>query len=161
MHTILVPIDGSGHAMKALQIGCDLSEKYDGRIVLLHVLASEKSAEELLRLQAASEYGPQITGELEKAAGDSPPLAESLLHAIGESMLSMGIARVHRRGLEAELHAIAKGDAAENILRAAQQIGANTIVMGCRGVSDVDAVIFGSVSHTVFEKADCTCISVK
>lgn len=160
MHTILVPFDGSGHALKALQIGCDLADKYSGRVVLFHVLATDKRAAELLQLQVAREYGPKITEELKKAAGD-PPLAESLLNTVGEKILSLGAARARKRGLDTELLAIAKGDPAENILLAAQHAGANTIVMGCRGLSDEKAAIFGSVSHTVFEKAECTCISVK
>ncbi|MDH3581086.1 MAG: universal stress protein [Hyphomicrobiales bacterium] len=160
MHTILVPFDGSGHALKALQIGCDLADKYGGRIALFHVLATDKRAEELLQLQAAKEYGAKITDALNKAAGE-PPLADVLLNAVGEKILSLGAARARKRGLDAELLGIAKGDPAENILLAAQKAGANTIVMGCRGLSDKKAATFGSVSHTVFEKAECTCISVK
>lgn len=75
--------------------------------------------------------------------------------------MNLGAVRARQRGLEPELLAIATGDPAENILIAVRQTGASTIVMGCRGLSDLDAVIFGSVSHTVFEKAECTCISVK
>ena len=160
MHTILVPFDGSGHALKALQIGCDLAAKYGGRIALFHVLATDKRAEELLQLQAASAYGAKITDALKKAAG-GPPLADPLLNAVGEKILHLGAARARKRGLDPELLAIAKGDPAENILLAAQKAGANMIVMGCRGLSDEKAVAFGSVSHTVFEKAECTCISVK
>lgn len=160
MHTILVPFDGSGHALKALQIGCDLAAKYGGRVVLFHVLATDKRAEELLQMQAAREYGPKLTEELKKVAG-SPPLAEPLLHAVGEKILNLGATRARKRGLDTELLAIAKGDPAENILLAAQHAGANTIVMGCRGLSDEKAATFGSVSQTVFEKAECTCISVK
>lgn len=74
MHTILVPFDGSGHALKALQIGCDLADKYTGRVVLFHVLATDKQAEELLQLQAAKEYGPEITEERERAAGATTPV---------------------------------------------------------------------------------------
>lgn len=169
MHTILVPFDGSGHALKALRIACDLSEKYGGRIALFHALARDKQAADFLRLMVAKELDPEIVEALKKAAdsgGQSPdrppqPIPDAVLRVIGEKILGQAAARVRRHGLEVETLPIEAGDPAESILLAARQTGANTIVMGCRGVSDDEAATFGSVSHTVFRKAECTCISVK
>lgn len=47
--TILVPIDGSDHAGKAVVIASDLAVKYGARLVLLHVVSGDKVPEELLR----------------------------------------------------------------------------------------------------------------
>lgn len=162
MHAILVPVDGSAHALKALHIACDLAGKYGGRIALLHVLAHGKQARDLLRLKIAKEFGTKITALLEQAAkGPAQPLPEDVLRAVGEKILDAAAAKVRQRGLETATLAIETGDPSEGILIAARNAGANTIVMGCRGLSDTDTSSFGSVSNTVFQKADCTCISVK
>lgn len=169
MHTILVPFDGSGHALKALRIACDLSEKYGGRIALFHALARDKQAADILGLLVAKELDSAITDALKKVVDSSeqtpdqppPPIPDAVLRVIGEMILAQAEARIRRHGLEVEILPMEAGDPAESILLAARQTGANTIVMGCRGVSDDEAATFGSVSHAVFRQADCTCISVK
>ena len=53
------------------------------------------------------------------------------------------------------------GDPAGEILERAAQIGADMIVMGSRGLSDLKGLLVGSVSHKVNHLADCTCITVR
>ncbi len=162
MQTILVPVDGSGHALKALRIACDLSEKYGGRIALLHVLTEGRRPGELLELETAKTFGPKLQTALLEAVGSDPePVPETLLAAIGESVLAQAAERVRRRGIETDILAVERGDPADTILIAQMRTRATTIVMGCRGVSRSATSAFGSVSNKVFEKAPCTCLSVK
>ena len=56
---------------------------------------------------------------------------------------------------------LATGDPVENIIEAHKLTGASTIVMGSRGLAPCVENINNSVSHQVFARADCTCISVK
>ncbi len=130
MHTILVPVDGSDHALKAITIACDLAEKYGGRIALLHVLAGDMSADK----------HPEIAGQ---------------------KILDEAESRVTRRGIDVDVLDLATGNPAECVLIAHRSSGASTIVMGCRGTRREGESAFGSVSSTVFERAECTCISVK
>ncbi len=164
MPAILVPVDGSVHALKALRIGGDLAEKYGGRMVLLHVLVPDRKAGRILALPIADALPFDISSHLKDAAEmPSQPvkLPNEILVAVGERILEDAAARVHRRGLELEVMPIDHGDPVEAILIAAQHSDANTIVMGCRGLSDDQAQGFGSVSRQVFQRADCSCISVK
>lgn len=158
MHSILVPVDGSAHALKALHIACDLAEKYGGQIVLLHVLTTERKARRILERPLADMLPADLVARLKDAADAVP---EDLRWRVGEGILDDAAARTHRRGLEMEIMPIVSGDPVECILVAARRAGANTIVMGCRGLSDEETNGFGSVSRRVFETADCTCISVK
>ncbi len=130
MHTILVPVDGSDHALKAITIACDLAEKYGGRVALLHVLAGN----------APEDNHPEIAGQ---------------------KILDQAASRVTRRGIDVDVLDLASGNPAESILTARKSCAASTIVMGCRGTRNGGETAFGSVSSTVFERADCTCISVK
>lgn len=161
MHTILVPTDGSGQAMKALHVACDLADKYGARIALLHILAKGKPAQGFLSLEIAGAFAPEVRDRLQEAASQSDPLDTSLLASVGESILAQAAARARRRGVEVEVLDMESGDPAETILVARKRVDANTIVMGCRGTGGGRGSSFGSVSNVVFERADCTCISVK
>ena len=35
---ILVPVDGSKHSVKAVELASDIASKYDAEVILLHVL---------------------------------------------------------------------------------------------------------------------------
>ncbi len=158
MQTILVPVDGSIHALKALRIACDLAEKYGGKVTLLHVLVEGRSAVELLDLHAANAFGPTLTAQLKESGAKAPV---ELLEVVGRKILDQAAAETDRRGLETNQLPIAVGDPAENILIALRQSGASTIVMGSRGAAHRDPSSFGSVSQAIFERANCTCLSVK
>lgn len=162
MHTILVPVDGSDHALKALHIACDLAEKYGGRLALLHVLAEGRSASQLLELASANTFGRELTAALRQAA-EKPAgrVGPALLKAVGAKILGQASARAGRRNVEVKILEMEQGEPAEAILVAQKRTGAGTIVMGCRGVGASNDSSFGSVSHRVFEKAGCTCVSVK
>ncbi|MBL4758716.1 MAG: universal stress protein [Rhizobiales bacterium] len=158
MQTILVPVDGSVHALKALRIACDLAEKYGGKVTLLHVLVEGRSADELLDLHAASTFGPVVTAQLRESAAQ---VSVNLLEQIGLKILDQAATETDRRGLETDQLPIAIGDPVENILIALKQSGASTIVMGSRGAARRDPASFGSVSQAIFARANCTCLSVK
>ena len=162
MHTVLVPVDGSNHALKALHIACDLAEKYGGRIALLHVLSRDRHASEFLDLEIANLFGPKLKTALQSAAQMSDePVSEELLTLVGAKILEQAGAKVRRRGLEVFDLPVEAGNPAECILAARERTDASTIVMGSRGTSGSHATSFGSVSNTVFERAQCTCLSVK
>jgi len=167
MNTILVPVDGSGHAMKALHIACDLAEKYNGRIALLHVIVPHKSARDLLSLKVADSFPPKLKSALQTAAraassGRTPAeIPISVLETVGERILDQAAQAVQRRSIEVEIRELETGSPVEAILLARKLTGANTIVMGCRGAGVSGRSSFGSVSNAVFEQANCTCLSVK
>lgn len=164
MSAILVPVDGSVHALKALRIAGDLADKYGGKIVLLHVLVPDRKAGRILSLPIADVLPPKMVAALGAAAGAPGARArvpEAVLKVVGEKVLEDAAAKVHRRGIDVEVMPIDHGDPVQSILIAARHSDANTIVMGCRGLSNNETQGFGSVSSQVFQKAECTCISVK
>lgn len=161
MNTILVPVDGSGHALKALRIACDLAAKHGGRIALLHVLAEHRSADEFLEMDAAGSFDQELEDSLKAIDRAAEPVPGYMLQAVAKAILDEAAGRAGRQGLDVDVLAIERGEPAECILVARKRCGANTIVMGCRGSSLRAVSSFGSVSSVVFEKADCTCIAVK
>ncbi len=177
MKTILVPTDGSATADAALDVAIDLAEKHGSSIKLLHVLLRDKDAFDLLRLPDLPEAGPEIADTLGKLAEaprverlasdilahpEAPdrPLPEELLRKIGAHVLKRAGGRAAARGVTAEALDVADGAAAPAIVAAAKRDGIDTIVIGMRGLRQIEAVTLGSVSQEVCQKAPCTCIAV-
>ena len=50
INTIIVPTDGSEHALKAVDHAADLAAKYGARVVILHSLLRNASASEIRTL---------------------------------------------------------------------------------------------------------------
>ncbi len=54
-----------------------------------------------------------------------------------------------------------RGDAAQAILEQAKKLGVDLIVLGSRGLGNVEGVLLGSVSHKVGQMAPCPCATVR
>lgn len=177
MKIILVPTDGSATAEKALDIALDLAEKHKAAVTLMHVLLRDKEPNELLRLPDLQAAGEGVVETLTKIAEapepehsvtemmgerDHPnrPVDEALLRQIGEHVLKRAVAQAAARGASAKLLDLLDDAPAKAIVAAAKTAGADTIVMGTRGLRTIEAIAFGSVSQEVCRTAPCSCIAV-
>lgn len=162
MHNILVPVDGSIHALKAAHIACDFAQKYEGKVSLLYVVPREKNAEKFLSLKVSSSYGPKLKSLLEAQSKAGEGLASpAVIAAIGEIILSQAARKVRHQGVEVSVLPLAHGEVVEQILAHIKSVGASVVVLGSRGVSYANDSAFGSVSNAVFAQAECTCLAVK
>ena len=178
MQKILVPLDGSLNSHKALSVACDLAKARSGSVVLLHVLLHDKEPEELHRvadMDGAPDALHKALDSLEAAPVEHEPSEEELLsdhnrvrrpvpndvlEQIGVCILAVGGKEAESVGVEAESVGPIDGPPAESILAAAAERNVDTIVMGRRGLRNIEAIALGSVSQAVGESADCTCITV-
>jgi nucleotide-binding universal stress UspA family protein len=171
--TILVPIDGSDHANKAVDLAADLAGKFKAKIVLLHVLLNHISVSELIKLcdelKAPDDLKKQL-GEIEDvvlntaaaAYGPVPiPVPVNLLEEVGFLIADSAKQLAEAKGAKnVETH-VRDGEPAELILAAAEHEKPDAIVMGSRGLGHISGMLMGSVSHKVNHLSDCTCITVK
>ncbi|MGA8262802.1 MAG: universal stress protein [Arenicellales bacterium] len=142
---ILVPVDGSDHSFDALQIAVLVAEKNGGRVTMLHVVPGGPLPEALKEYAYAEHMEP------------SPWLYED---QVAERILEAAAARVDGTTVNITRR-IEKGDPATKILESAESLGCDLIVMGHRGIGDVESLLMGSVSHKVNHKAACGVITVK
>lgn len=133
---ILVPIDGSPHADKAIGYAADLSKKYGSRLILLHVIP--------VRVYAFAEVGAVLSEDVEE----------------GEEVLRRGMELARSLGAEADQR-LKRGIPAEEILRAAEEEKVDLIAIGSRGLSGVKAFLLGSVSDKVSHHAKCPVFIVR
>lgn len=163
--TILVPIDGSEHAQKAVELAGDIASKYDAKVKLLYV-RPEGRLPEALRHLAAVEYGleshpkmseGQRAATLRSGNGSDAEISRKL----GEKLLERAVRDAREHGARDVTGDLEDGDPAERILRHAETDKVNLIVMGSRGIGSLRGLLMGSVSQKVSQLAPCSCITVR
>ena len=171
--TILVPTDGSAHAKKAVEFACTIAEKFQAKLVLLHVLLHGATVAELRnmvnvkRLPAQARETMERFGQIQRGAASthgisvSVPLPDEVFEAVGNVVLDGAEAAATKRGVKVAKRLLMRGRPAESIIACADDSKANIIIMGSRGLSDLSALMVGSVSHKVSHLARCTCVTVK
>lgn len=144
---ILVPVDGSEHAFRALEVACALARAEGKQLRLLHVVPSREIPKALERF-AEIEHVHETPEHLYEAG-----IAENILNAARDRAATVGA-----EGVETSVE---HGDASRGILAAVSHGDVDTIVMGTRGLSDIQGLVFGSVAHKVAHGAGCRVITVK
>ncbi len=171
LERLLVPYDGSGHAAKALELAADLAGKFGARLKLLHVLDRgtpprvlraavdpERLDEETLRALDQAESEGAVAPSL---GGLWPMLPDQALQKIGTEVLAGAERDLAGKGLGEVETVLLFGDPARQILVTAEADGADLIVMGMRGLGELQGLLLGSVSYKVNHLAPCSCITVR
>jgi len=133
---ILVAVDGSQHADKALEYASNLARKTGARLLIVHV------AEEFKNI------GYSITKELEQR---------------NRAMLQKYQSRAKKLVKRKNVNTIeVKGnDIGEEILETADKKKVDTIVLGSRGIRENKEFLLGTVSYKVSHYAKCPVIIVR
>jgi len=145
--TIVVPVDGSAHADRAVDLAGDLAAKYRARIVLVHVLLMGFVPEDLRALA-----GTPVSAQTAVAAEGlhaAPELPREARIEIGERILAKAVRRAEYHGARQVETAWLEGPVTQRIVEYAEDRRADMIVMGSRGLSDLKGLVIGSVSHKV------------
>jgi nucleotide-binding universal stress UspA family protein len=171
---ILVAIDGSTHAAKALAFAAGMAKAADTELVLLHVVPNRPLSADERRL-AETEYGATLRkdlllGKLIQAGDDSmvpsifARLRESEAAArqsIGRRVLEDAADSARKAGAKVADLVVEAGDPAAQIVAAAQRLDAGHVVMGARGLGGFGSLVLGSVSQAVVHQVKCPCTIVK
>ena len=133
---VLVGADNSATALKAVKAAVDVAKTFGAT---LHVVTAYKP--QSVRL-------PDLPAEFELSRTTHP--ADVLLAELESLAVQAGVT--------AEMHA-ATGEPAEAIVRVADRVGADLIVVGNKGMQGAKRVL-GSVPNTVAHKANCSVLIV-
>lgn len=155
--SLLVPVDGSNSARKALELACKLVTGH-GVIHLLNVPEPPEATDTLGKAVGAPamdtsggetvQAGLELIEQTKQAEQSGQGLIDRLRAASGL--------------VNTEMKTIVQvGNPTRVILEQADKLGVEAIVMGSRGLSDCKGLIIGSVSHKVMHTADCDVILVK
>jgi len=145
---VLVPLDGSDLAARALDYAQAVVGP-DGEITLLtaidppeYVAYSMYGAQAVPPQTVDPHPNPDYTSATEEVARQSRAYLDSIA-----ADLERGGLRVHRH--------VAIGSPAELIIEAAEEIGADAIVMSTHGRSGISRWILGSITNKVLSAAPC------
>ena len=144
---VLVAVDGSTHADRAVDFAADLAVKYEADLTILNVVSYASTVPLALGAYA----------ELEGLYAES----RSVLQTAGEKIVESSAERARRIGVGKVTTAVELGSPAQTICETAKSTGADVVVMGRRGLGDFSGFFLGSVTHKVAHTADCTVITVK
>jgi nucleotide-binding universal stress UspA family protein len=131
IRTILHPTGFSEPSEAAFGRACSLARDYDARLVVLCVVPLP-----------AVLYGP--------------PPEEYLDHL--QEQLAQTQARDPKVRME---HLLVEGDPVTAILRAAEEVGCDLIVMGTHGRTGLGRLLLGSVAEQVVRRASCPVLTVR
>jgi nucleotide-binding universal stress UspA family protein len=172
---VVVATDGSENANRAVQFASELAARFGADLAVVHVLLRDHLDEGLRRFgeveHLTREKKPSIAAMLE----DIPPAqfphmlvpanaadsADEILTAVAEQVLQAAEDVALECGVEKVRKVTRDGSAARCILEAAREADADVIVMGTRGLSSIEELLQGSVSHKVTQLAPCAVTLVR
>jgi nucleotide-binding universal stress UspA family protein len=136
IHTILHPTDFSDRSGCAYQLACALARDYGARLVLLHVKPPDVIYGEGYVLPPDPEA--ERCELLNRLEGLRPPDLTSEVYRV-----------------------LQEGSPTEEILRTAEEVQADLIVMGTHGRTGLERLLLGSVAEAVLRQAPCPVLTVK
>ena len=137
---ILVGVDGSENAYKALDSAIGLAEKLSSKLTLLYVVHVPTSVSEYDTFEA-SEVFSNLEEDGGKVLGDCESKAKQ--HNVPVKTI------------------LASGDPAQQIIDTAKAEGVDLIVLGSRGLGTVQSLVLGSVSNKIVHYAKGAILIIK
>ena len=170
--TILVPIDGSEPAHRAVALAGEIANAGGGTVVLAHVQFTGATLAGLSDLAKQEGFHGELKDDLEKidiilpvaspaAAGPIEVVPDETLSHCGQLLIDRATAELSELGATNVAGRLLKGDPADAILECAKTENADLIVSGSRGFGDVKSILLGSVSHELVKRSDCPVLVTK
>ena len=173
---ILVALDGSESAGKALDFAIDIAKALAAELLAIHVI-SDKPLTEGERRLAEAEYRADVREALQGSSLLTDPAAteatvEGLMQtsrnvalvvhtALGRKILDHAEADAKHKGVGSVTTRLQDGDPATVIVDAIDKEKPDLLVMGSRGLGGIQGLVMGSVSHKVSHAAACSVVIVK
>ena len=143
--TLLVATDGSHASEKAVEYAVAFAKRHDSRLVICTV-----TSERLVRLESAEPNPPDVDISL-KGAGDR----------ISTEALGRAEKLAQAAGVNYELDEIYGRNVAAAIAKEASAIGADHIIIGSTGMTQLATCVLGSVAQNVVHFAHCPVTVVR
>lgn len=171
---IMLATDGSTHANNAADAAIELANVCQAKLTIVTVLPSSLSLVEVESRPQAARFSDSVRGEIKyysellatshTTPNLSPtvkvPAPGNVIAELGEQVLNEVEAIAERKGVADIQRLSVTGHPAEAIADCAKNVGADMIVMGTRGLSDIKGIVVGSISHKVLHLSNCPCLCV-
>lgn len=153
---ILVPIDGSPEATKALDFAISLAKAYEATLAIIHVIQLPAA----WPLYTAWRIPTPASYDTVRDEQQTYRKAIEIIETNGKSILAVAEEKAKAAGLKTE-KILETGHAADRIVTAASEREYDLIVIGNRGNSGIKEALLGSVSSHVSQHAKCSVLIVR
>ncbi len=133
--TVLVALDGSAASEKALGFAAELATEKTDRFILVNVIANREVPDAVKRFAKAEHIEGPPEWVYEKV--------------IAENILKGGKRLLRKKSKAAVTILVTHGEPAAKLVAEAKKAKADLIVIGTRGISELEGLVFGSVAHRV------------
>ncbi|MBW1854722.1 MAG: universal stress protein [Deltaproteobacteria bacterium] len=155
---VVIPLDGSKLAEAALPVVetfmGDLASHHKVKAHLLHVLKPLPDQERLAKFEGKNLYN--ITDEgihrLAQSVREHENMAHDYLSHVGNKLCM-------KKGVDTDFD-VRTGEPAEEIIKYAEEKGANTIVMSTHGLTGIDRWAMGSVTERILRRGHAAIMLV-
>lgn len=142
--SVLVGTDGSASAERAVEHAAGLARAFDARLTIL------------------TAFAPQPVHDVQRAQAEAPADLRWMLTdaSQAEDRAGSGKALAARLGVTQVRTRVARGDPAEALVETADDVGADLIVVGSKGMTGTGRFLLGSVPNRVSHHAPCDLLVV-
>ncbi len=149
INNILVAVDGSSHSLKAVEYAAEIAAACNAKVFILTVLRSHQA--------------PKVSDELRNYAKLEQIEGADFeaMKLLANELLSHAEAAAREHGVTDIVKTVEKGPVARTIVDVAKLHKADIIVIGSRGLGNIEATLRGGVSHRVELLAKCPVLTVK
>lgn len=148
--TYVVAVDGSSHGWKALDLAATLAKSSDAALRVVTVVSFDPLPE-----------GFDQWAKIEGLSVEKADARQKLARTLGDTIIREAETRASDAGIDAVRTDVLQGDTAKAIVDYVTRTSADMVFLGSRGLSDIQGMLLGSVSHKVSHLVPCTCILVK
>lgn len=141
---ILVPVDGSEGALKALRVAVEMQKLTKAELVLLTVFRHHSLLEASMSMVRPTE----------------PENLDDVLRGYAREVAEEAKKFALENGADKPRAFVKPGQPARTIVRFAKEHEVDLIVLGSRGLGDLEGYLLGSVSHKVTSLATCPVMVV-
>ncbi|WP_099157545.1 universal stress protein [Virgibacillus ndiopensis] len=134
---IVLASDGSEHSLRSTTHAIELAEKFNGTIDVVYVVDGQTAKSDVLHNNGKLEIAKKRHEKMK-------PVVDLL----------------ERSDVEYSIH-ILHGEAGPTIVEFTNENGFDCVVIGSRGLNDLQTFILGSVSHKVAKRVNCPVLIVK
>ena len=142
---ILVAVDGSSGALQALDAAIEVQKKFEAELLLLCVYRHHSQLEASMSMVRPEAPAAPVDKSMEE-------YARSVVEQAKDHAAKAGASSV--RGF------VKAGHPSRTIVKFAKDRDAKMIVVGSRGLGDIEGFLLGSVSHKVTSLAECPVLVI-
>ena len=141
---VLVAVDGSDRALAALELAVGIQNKFESELLILCVYRHHSLLE----------------GSMSMVRPEEPENLDDSMRDFAGNVVEKAKSFAAERGAKGVRGYIKSGPPARMIVKFAKDKKANLIVLGSRGLGDIEGFLLGSVSHKVTSLAGCPVMVV-